>query len=424
MLRTSAPLSSALGVANQHIALSFRKTNTMDLEKLRRAIYRGLLSALSEFQRSVDARGATPYLPNIPVFPNILFVTTTPTCIIYELAGSAKRFNGLKCIHQKCSSNALYFGQFKEHGPIPEGLLYFDIVSRSEISGLGFYAVESDAKVRARFPFFENIAKGGGLMGEGSRGIYIGDHVNQIKISDVVIVNQHAGELRAKYINSAGILSHNTQQQQVEEFINWQYKNGVPPGVLLLPSERAEQFLVAAQFTSLFLSSFVHETKLGTFMGSHPDFVRRALHVDEFIRERTFVWQPPKNAEPAIRPDLLGRRIDGTFDIYDLKTGLLSKRKVTKKRRSRRMLVSELEDGLAQLAHYDEYFSAPENQQYLTEVHGIQLVKPRLTLIGGNQFNTSATEVREALRRFNGINEQYSIVSYDALVLSYMNSFK
>jgi hypothetical protein len=130
----------------------------------------------------------------------------------------------------------------------------------------------------------------------------------------------------------------------------------------------------------LYLSPFVHEPKLGVFLNENPDFVYRALSTDRFMHEQTFRWQGPRAGEPAIRPDLLVRRTDGTYDIYDLKTALLS-RKVTRKSRARRMLDKDLEEGFAQLAHYYEYFIMPENAGYLRDVHGVQVVDPRLVLV-------------------------------------------
>ena len=83
------------------------------------------------------------------------------------------------------------------------------------------------------------------------------------------------------------------------------------------------------------------------------------------------------------------------------------------------MFTSELEDGLAQLAHYYEYFATPENCSYVRDFHGIVVEQPSLYLIAGNQFNTKPSEVREALRRVNLTDERFHVISYDALVLSY-----
>ncbi|MNR29951.1 hypothetical protein D3C85_1473720 [compost metagenome] len=106
---------------------------------------------------------------------------------------------------------------------------------------------------------------------------------------------------------------------------------------------------------------------------------------------------------------MLVRRADGYYDIYDLKTAALAKKNITKGGRKRRRFIDYVEEGVAQLVNYEEYFSYPKNAEYAHKKYGVQCKEPKLVLIVGSWENSSIEEVQQARRRYPNIE----IIDYD-----------
>jgi hypothetical protein len=107
----------------------------------------------------------------------------------------------------------------------------------------------------------------------------------------------------------------------------------------------------------------------------------------------------------------MAQREDGFFDIYDLKTAALDRMRITKGEQRRRRFIDYIEEGIAQLAHYREYFTFEGNCQIAEKKYGIKVRNPRLTLIAGNIENADVREVTEACRRYPEI----ALLDYDTL---------
>jgi hypothetical protein len=389
-------------------------------KEVSRALFVCLREAYANLQRSIDARTISWSTGATIIFPTILIVTETRSSVIYELVGATETFRSLRVIHQKCVSNALYFGQFEEHEDSnTAGAFTFLYPNYIRIQDLALVVSDDIESALERFPFMKAIESLPSVSLQTGRSIYVGDDAHGLTMNDMYLVNQNAGELRAKFIVECGILDPNCSSESVKEIAGQRTSDALPIGVRLAWKGEAQRLQIAGQFTALFLSPFVHEPRLGVFLQEHPEFVHRALGTTAFLSEKTFEWQGSRRRDRPIRPDLLVRRQDGTYDIYDLKTALLS-RNVTRRARERRMFAPDLEEGLAQLAHYHEYFSSDENREYLSRKYGIRVNDPKLVLVAGHQTNTNPQEVQEALRRVNIHSEQFAIISYDALVLAFL----
>ena len=118
--------------------------------------------------------------------------------------------------------------------------------------------------------------------------------------------------------------------------------------------------------------------------------------------------------EKAINPDLLIRRQDGFYDIYDLKTAVLDRTRITKGAKRRRRFIDYVEEGIAQLAHYRSYFTSERNAAHAFAKYGVRVSKPNLILVVGNYDNAKPRELEEASRKLGGI----SIIDYDSLLQS------
>lgn len=118
----------------------------------------------------------------------------------------------------------------------------------------------------------------------------------------------------------------------------------------------------------------------------------------------------PKPKEKYIQPDLMLEREDGNYDICDLKTVIASKKRITKGQHCRRRFIDYVEEGIAQLANYDDYFRFKKNADWAWSEYKVKVNSPRLILIVGNYENASRAEIEEAIRR---LKSNYQIIDYD-----------
>ena len=174
----------------------------------------------------------------------------------------------------------------------------------------------------------------------------------------------------------------------------------------------------AGQLANLYLMREARETTLGEFLRDHPDVLTRALGALRFEYEPYLKWVAPGETQRAINPDLLIQRPDGGWDVYDLKTAALDSRNITKGKEQRRRFIDNVYEGLAQLAHYHDYFTHAENQRYVFEKYGMQVERPNLVLVVGTLDNASPREVVEASRMLNGI----ALIDYDTLMQMFLSS--
>jgi hypothetical protein len=107
----------------------------------------------------------------------------------------------------------------------------------------------------------------------------------------------------------------------------------------------------------------------------------------------------------------MAERADGFFDIYDLKTAQLDRTTLTRGEHRRRRFIDYVEEGMAQLANYREYFAFSRNAALAEQKYGIRVHNPRLTLIAGHTENVDMREVLEACRRY----PDFALIDYDTL---------
>lgn len=170
------------------------------------------------------------------------------------------------------------------------------------------------------------------------------------------------------------------------------------------------------------MSNGVHETSIGAFLSAHPEIITKGLSCLNFYYEPTFPWLEHDGSveDKFINPDLLVQRLDGHFDIVDLKLAGLEKKKLTKGQRKRRRFIDYVSEGLAQLANYEFYCSFDKNKEFIYNKYGIPVDRPKLHLVVGSQENVDPAEVREALRTYD--SDRFSVIDYDSLVRAYLIS--
>ncbi len=110
---------------------------------------------------------------------------------------------------------------------------------------------------------------------------------------------------------------------------------------------------------------------------------------------------------------------DGSFDIYDLKTAAIDKQSITKGGHRRRRFIDYVQEGIAQLVNYKEYFKFEKNQQLAQQKYKIKVSEPTLILVVGNYDNAEKEEIREASRT---LPEKCYIIDYDTLNAMFFNA--
>lgn len=351
------------------------------------------------------------------LFPSLLICSETRSHYIAELIGAQRGFTGLSIRESKEDSSERYFrqfvtssrlGGFRLNGP---GAVFSALV----IGNSG--NVES---LRTRFPFVDRLDSWLLFSPEGAGFVTFGENFRDAQFHDCMFVTKHEEAFRVKHVLHATVVAKSISPSDYATIFRSMFSRREAVGVLTVGADRAEDLVLASQFVNTFLSPGLRETTIGEFIKRHPEVLRRALNSRRFVYEPHLRWVdgPYGGHEPAINPDLLVERKDGCYDIYDLKTAALSRKRITKGERRRRRFIDYVEEGIAQLAHYAEYFSYPGNQELALSQYGVRITNPTLVLVVGNYENADSVEVAEASRKHRGT----TIIDYDSLIQLFLRS--
>lgn len=344
------------------------------------------------------------------LYPSILLVTNCTGFYIAELVGAVNEYKGLIVKKHKEKSIYRYLSQFDDSEPDP--CMHLD----GSNTGFRFLCLAQDADFKAledRFPSIELY--GSKLNRTGGKGsvFSFGPNFGSCSIENCILVNRLDQLYRCKNILAAYIFKNSITKQKLVEFFKEALGKKEVKGVHTIKGKTKEQLVVAGQLQSMYLLPGLHETTIGEFLKLHPEIIKSAFKTEHFEYEPYLQWIEHDGTceDVAINPDLLVKRIDGYYDIYDLKTAALTKKNVTKGGRKRRRFIDYVEEGVAQLVNYEEYFSYPKNAEHAKEKYGIEVKDPKLVLVVGSWENSSSEEVQQARRRFLNIE----IIDYDTL---------
>ena len=364
------------------------------------------LRYISKMQKTghVNSNGGTI------LYPNILLITNCTGFYVAELIGATKFFSDLKVKIHKEQSIYRYLNQFDDSE--------LETVPLTPISGSnqGFkylcIAHESDIKtVTARFPSIDLYTSR--ISREGGKGnlFVFQNNFEFCFIENCVLINQRKQVYRCKNILSAYIFNSSVSRKSLAKFYQIRQSEKEVIGIHTAINKSNEELMLAGQLQSMYLFPKLHETTIGEFLKLHPDIIKKAFKTSHFEYEPYLEWKENDGTceDTAINPDLLIKRDDGFFDIYDLKTAMLSKKNATKGGRKRRRFIDYVEEGIAQLANYQEYFNYPLNAKHAKEKYGIVVKDPKLVLIVGSWENSSFEEINQACRRYPKIE----VIDYD-----------
>jgi hypothetical protein len=353
------------------------------------------------------------------LYPNILLCTNAKNHFSVELVGAQEHFENLVTKRHKEISIEKYLSQFGVEETDP---LY--IFERGVLSWHGvIFAHEVDFnELLKRFPNYSRRPNFTRVGGKGSL-FKFGEDFEAMSWHDCVLINRCDAAIRIKHFLQLLIVNSNISIKNYNEFLKGITKdNGVViPGIWICDSIQHKAVLTAGQLSNLYLSPKLRETTIGEFIRLHPDVVQRAFDSPRYVYEPLLPWKNKshKIEAEAINPDLMvQRRSDGYFDIIDLKTAALDRKLITKDQQSRRRFIDYVEEGIAQLAHYAEYFQYGENCKYAENQYDIKVSDPKLILVVGNYENANPEQMREASRKLKG----FQIIDYDSLINLYLYS--
>ena len=342
------------------------------------------------------------------LYPNILLVTNCSGFYVAELVGAVKKYSGLIVKIHKEKSIYRYLSQFDDSEP--DSCVHLD----GKESSFRFLCLAQDADFKAveeRFPSIELY--GSKLNRTGGKGsvISFGPNFESCSIENCVLVNRLDNLYRCKNILAVYIFKSSITKPKLINFFSRALGEKEVRGVHTIQGQVEEQLIIAGQLQSMYLLPGLHETTIGEFLKLHPEIIKKAFKTERFEYEPYLKWLEHDGTceDIAINPDLLIKRSDGYYDIYDLKTAALAKKNVTKGGRKRRRFIDYVEEGVAQLVNYEEYFTYPKNAIHAKKKYGIEVEKPKLVLVVGSWENSSPEEVNQARRRYAGIE----IIDYD-----------
>jgi hypothetical protein len=375
------------------------------------------LSHLQKVGQIVTAGMTDP----VPSFPSVVLCTELPEHFAVELLGARRSFRPLKLKKHHLSDTDSYLGQFTR---APGMAAMIDLPGHhSGVTNLCLMPEVDQARLDGRFQgVAETFPTKLVFAGEpDAMPIRLYPTSDFICIENCLLINSFEGALRIRHIREMLLIKKGTSATQYSDYLGREFELvlGRPPrGWMVVEAGDAEAIFQSAQFSNAFLLNRLRETTLGTYLDEHAEILTKAFDATEIISEPFLSWAhpPPESDEAAINPDLLVRRRDGFWDVYDLKLPLLEKTTITQGKKSRRRFISTIEDGLAQIAHYRDFLSIPENRELAREKYGIEFDNPHFGLIAGNAENYNSEEVREALRRF----PDFTLTDYDSLSQLYL----
>ncbi|WP_413190265.1 Shedu anti-phage system protein SduA domain-containing protein [Psychrobacter sp. AT9] len=369
-----------------------------------KSIFESYFKYVLEMQKegSLDSQG------NTILYPNILLITNCSGYYVAELIGAVRVYDGLTVKRHKEKSIYRYLSQFDGSKPDP----CFNLEGKN--SGFRFLCLAQDADFKAlkeRFPSIETY--GSKLNRTGGKGsvFSFGENFESCSIENCILVNRLDNLYRCKNILATYIFKSAVTKIELIDFFNKNLSEKEVKGIHTVKGKSEEQLIVAGQLQSMYLFPGIHETTIGEFLKLHPEIIKKAFKTEHFEYEPYLKWLEHDGTcdDTAINPDLLIKRSDGYYDIYDLKTAALAKKNITKGGRKRRRFIDYVEEGVAQLANYEEYFTYQKNSDFAKEKYGIEVKNPKLVLVVGSWENSSPEEVVQARRRYAGIE----IIDYD-----------
>lgn len=352
----------------------------------------------------------------------ILCVESEGRVLSVELLGLTKKREGLK-IKKRSNITVKQLTLIDRKKKTDSAL--FTVRARNGFSNILFSDDESMAIQDLQSnPLSEKFKTRMIIAGKGDYLIGFDDESVSCLVSQCMLSYVNNSILRRRYINQLMMfkskLSNDDLFEELKYFIN--REGGEVFGVQFFQEKQELPWVKASYLMSLVLNDKIHETTIGDYINDHSDILLNALSYEGIVYEPTLKWleKTEDNPDSSINPDALLKRADNYYDICDFKKGLIKRKSLTKGERRRRRFVDDVNEGLAQLDNYEEYFKFEKNAKHAFEHFSVKVDTPKKILIVGNLENAKQDEVEQALRgRTNTM-----VIDYDSLIASYIGAIK
>lgn len=359
------------------------------------------------------------------LYPNIALYTETKDFYVVEVFGASERFTDLKVKNHKVSSLEEYIYQFNYQ---PKGRRANTIPKDPNLitlMNLYFGGTIGDSSFKERFTFLNNWPTKLINPNENPHHVDFGPYANMIFLINCVFVNRQNETFRVKPIRWAcicfkGLEKHKYKRELISKLSPNIRTSEDLHGVLHVTNEDNQEMSLYQEFLNLYQFRKLRETTLGDYLNQNNRILLKFFQSDHLLYEVSLKWIEgnPDPEEQFIRPDFLIKRPDGFYDILDLKLPYQDRERLTRGPRKRRNFMSIVEDGLAQLANYADYFSYAKNQEYALVKYGIKVSEPKLIVIIGSYYNYNKDEIYEASRK---LDSKFMILDYDTLNLGFLH---
>jgi hypothetical protein len=358
--------------------------------------------------------------PVAPVYPSILLVCETPTHLFAELLGATPHLpNSLRVVKRTDSSIDGILGKFNVE-PVAYALKYAPAASRSGIWHVAIYSGRDETFIQERYPELTNmhetqIVDRRPLDNDVAfNPLDVSPDSGDLWLRDVLSISSFKEQLRVRYFQTAWLIERAASSSELQRRLNHYHPVGLSTDLLAPAAEYEHTVIVqAANFASLSTAERIGETTITRFLEENESILLAALGGVRLIPQPLLPWREgnPDPSESHIQPDFLIVDENGRAHICEVKLPLLGRTSLTAGGHRRRRFIVTVNDGIAQLGNYNEYFEFPAHQQLVKDKYNITVEDPRLILIVGSAENFDAEETRQALR----LSRPVEIVDYDTL---------
>ncbi|MFF3633983.1 Shedu anti-phage system protein SduA domain-containing protein [Streptomyces sp. NPDC002250] len=391
----------------------FKKTTKSIIEK-----------HFTEVNRLVTSRIYRPARGEIFLFPSTLLFTQTKTHYSLELIGAMRKQQRLQAKERQAES----INQVVNNFPSSDDTRYMFTTEGNQPSnllvtyrGMNLLCDSPGDSLQRRFPGVHAFTSQSPLIGFSEHHTYLplnAEPMRSIILDNCMLISRKAGVARPKFANFFYACSIEADASEITRDLAGMapVHNEPVVGVQVASPEKTEAMRTAAGFATLYLQG-VRETTVTAFIEKHGGIIEKTFDADRVFYQATLPWREgnPDPNEEAIQPDILLRTKEGSWKIVEFKLPLLDKA-LTAGPRARRRLTHTVNDGVQQLANYEEYFTSAENLAAAREVLGEFPATPELVLVVGSDENFNAEEVREATR----LHRPFDIIDYDTLMRLYL----
>ncbi|MGC3954055.1 MAG: hypothetical protein QM804_07370 [Propionicimonas sp.] len=337
----------------------------------------------------------------------------TPTHFVMELTGLSNKRRSLDVRKLKAKSVDTYV-QNGDTGPPLFGPPTEGVARDTLVSSMAFATSAGWSLVTQRFPYIQGLYPSPTLLGGDITRLMDMSKLSCGRFENLLLVNQFGSSAHFRYLTQVVVALREEEGATYRDYLKQVFADWPTVGVRSIPADDVSG-VRAMQFASVYSSS-ASETTIGAFLAQNRETLLAAFGATDCVIQPRLEWLDGTPSKTII-PDLFLKRLDGTWDICDLKLVLATRRTLTTGPRERRSPISPVGKGLAQLAHYAEYFTTPLNAENALRKYQIRVDNPRKILVIGSMQNFDASEVHEALRMHD---QNCEVISYDSLTVMYL----